>query len=331
MKTIFGFPGVLLALVFAAAGVRAAEPAVVTVELKDVAVGLVAEATVEAVRQTTVAAQIAGRVLEVRADAGQPVRQGALLARLDAREAAGGDVAAQANLSQAKAAYERTRNLHAQKFVSQAALDQADAAFKAAQGAAGASSAAYSHAAVTSPLSGVVAQRHLEVGDMAAPGVPLFTVFDPKGLRVIASIPQYRLAEIRRAGKARVEFPETGLAADATRFEVLPAVDAKSHTGTVRLYLPDGIAGVVPGMAARVRFAVGQAKKLTVPLAAVLRRGEITGVYVLDTQGVPRLRQVRLGEAVVNGDIEILAGLTPGERISLEPVKAGMLLRAGKP
>lgn len=326
----------LIALLLAAATVMspgsalmAAEPASVVVELKEVAVGVPAEATVEAVRQATVAAQIAGRVLDVRVDAGQRVKQGELLMRIDAREAAGGDAAARAQLLQAKANYERTRNLYAQKFVSQAALDQADASYKAAQGGAGASGATVSHANVTAPISGMVSERLLQLGEMASPGLPLFTVFDTKSLRVIANIPQYRLAEIKRAGSARIEFPEIGQSVVATRIEILPAVDAKSHTATARLYLPDDFPGIVPGMAARAHFAVGQAKKLTVPPAAVLRRGEITGVYVLDDKGQARLRQVRLGEAVANGDLEVLAGLDSGERVSLEPIKTGVRLKAG--
>jgi RND family efflux transporter MFP subunit len=302
----------------------------VLVERRAVDLGFPAEATVEAVRQATVAAQIAGRILDVRADSGQRVAQGQLLARVDAREAASGEAASRAQLAQAKANYERTRNLFAQKFVSQAALDQAEAAYKAAQATTGASSASVSHASIAAPFAGVIAQRHVQAGDMARPGLPLFTVFEPKGLRVVASIPQYKLAEIRQAATARIEFPELKQSLTATRIEVLPTVDARSHTATVRLYLPEGVPGIVPGMAARAHFAIGQGQKLTVPPAAVLRRGEVTAVYVLPAQGVPQLRQVRLGEPVANGDIEILSGLKSGERVSLEPVKAGIAVRQAK-
>jgi len=299
----------------------------VVVQLREVDLGFPVEATVEAVRQATVAAQIAGRVLEVRVDAGQRVKQGELLMRLDAREAAGSDAGARASLAQASAAYERTKNLHAQKFVSQAALDQAAAAWKAAQGAATASGAGLSHGTVTAPIAGIVAQRHVEPGEMAAPGRPLVTVFDPKGLRVIASLPQYKLAELKKAGRARIEFPETGVWIDAVRVEILPTVDARSHTAMARLYLPENIAGVVPGAYARAHFTIGRAQKLTVPASAVLRRGEVTAVYVLDVKGGVRLRQVRLGEAVSGGDLEVLAGINPGERVSLAPVKAGIDLK----
>lgn len=297
-----------------------------TVELKDAELTYPAEAVVEAVKQATVAAQLQGRVVEVRADAGQRVKQGEVLMRLDAREAAEGAAGSQAQYLQAKAQYERSKNLHAQKFISQAALDQAEATYKAAQAAAGASGATLSHATVTAPISGIVAQRHTELGEMASPGKPLITVFDPKGLRVTASVPQYKLADVRKASRAKVEFPETGVWVDAAKVEVLPTADARTHAVTARVYLPDDLQNVIPGMFARVHFITGQAKKLTVPAAAVVRRGEVSALYVLG-EGGPRLRQVRLGEAVAGGNLEVLAGLSSGEKISLDPVKTGIELR----
>jgi RND family efflux transporter MFP subunit len=299
----------------------------VVVEAREVDLSYPAEAVVEAVHQATVAAQVAGRVVEVRADAGQRVKQGEILMRIDSREAAENSASAQAQLVQAKANFERTKNLLAQKFVSQAALDKAEADYLAAKAGAGASGASLSHSTVTAPISGIVAQRQTELGEMAAPGKPLITIYDPKGLRVLASIPQYKLADVRKGLKAKLEFPETGQWIDAVRVEVLPTADARSHTVTARLYLPDNVEGVMPGMAARAHFVVGSAKKLTVPPKAILRRGEVTGVYVVDAQNQPRLRQVRLGETLGNGEIEVLAGLSGGERVSLEPVKAGMALK----
>lgn len=304
-----------------------AAPATVTLQQRDVDLTYPAEAVVEAVRSATVAAQIQGRVVEVRADAGQRVKQGDVLMRIDARESAENAAAAQAQLVQAKANYERMKNLYAQKFISSAALDKAEADYKSAQAAAGASGASYSHANVTAPMSGVVAQRDTELGELAAPGKPLITVFDPKGMRAIANVPQYKLADVRKARKARLEFPEIGLWVDAARVEVLPTADARSHTVTARLYLPDNLEGVYPGMAVRAHFVTGVGKRLTVPVAAILRRGEVTGVYVVDAQGMPRLRQVRLGETLGNGEREVLAGLAAGDTISLDPVQSGIQLK----
>ncbi|PKO84184.1 MAG: efflux RND transporter periplasmic adaptor subunit [Betaproteobacteria bacterium HGW-Betaproteobacteria-11] len=322
---------ILVAAFFSMPLAWAADPpatvASVVVAAKETELTLPVEAIVEAVRQATVAAQISGRVVDMRVDAGQRVKVGEIMMRLDAREAAGSDAAARAALVQARAAYERAQSLHARKFISQAALDQAAAAWKSAQGSAGAAGATLSHAAVTAPISGLVAQRLVELGEMASPGRPLATVFDPKSLRVIATIPQYALEAVRKSRSARVEFPESGRWIDATRIEVLPTVDVRSHAATVRLYLPENAEGVTPGMAARAHFVTGKGRKLTLPPAAILRRGEITAVYVLDAKGRARLRQVRLGERVAGGEIEVLAGLNAGERVSLEPVRSGIELK----
>jgi RND family efflux transporter MFP subunit len=250
--------------------------------------------------------------------------------RIDSREAAANDASARASMAQATAAYERTKSLYAQKFVSKAALDQATAAWQASQGSAGASGAALSHGVISAPIAGLVAQRHVELGEMASPGLPLVTIFEPKNLRVVASLPQYRLAELRKSGRARIEFPETGLWVDAVRVEILPTVDTRSHTATARLYLPENVEGIVPGIYARAHFTVGKAQKLTVPAAAVMRRGEITAVYVVDDKNLAHLRQVRLGEEVSGGELEVMAGISDGERVSLRPIRTGIELK-GKP
>jgi hypothetical protein len=84
----------------------------------------------------------------------------------------------------------------------------------------------------------------------------------------------------------------------------------------------------LPGMFARVHFVIGQANKMTVPQAAIVRRGEVAAVYVLGERGTLALRQLRLGEAVGKGETEVLAGLLSGERVVLDPVKAAIQLKS---
>lgn len=287
------------------------------------------ESVVEAVRQAVVAAQVAGRVLEVGVDAGDPVKAGQLLARIDSREAAEQEQAARAQYLNAKADYERTLSLFKQKFVSQAAVDRAKATLDSAAAQQGAAAASASHASIRSPLTGVVARRHVEPGDMAMPGKPLFTVYDPAGMRVIASIAQYHLPRFQGPLKARVEFPEQSRWVEASSITLLPMADAATHVTQVRVNLPTDLQGVLPGAFARVHFILGEAEKLTVPASAVVRRGEVAAVYVLTPEGRLTLRQLRLGEAVGQGEIEVLAGLAAGERVVLDPVKAGIALKAG--
>lgn len=301
---------------------------VVVVRPHAVAVGFPSEAVVEAVTQATVGAQVPGRVLELRADAGQAVKKGELLMRLDAREAAEAARAAEAVYANAKLNYERQLQLQKQKFVSQAAVDRARADFDAAAANRSAAGASHSHATIVAPIAGIVARRHAELGDLAMPGMPLFTIYQPGSLRVTASVPQSRLKEMRGVRTAQVEFPELGKWVEASAVQLLPTADAATHVSQVRVTLP-ALPEATPGMFARVHFVTGRADKLTVPAAAVVRRGEVAAVYVQAADGRLSLRQLRLGDPAGPGEIEVLAGLAAGEQVVLDPVKAGIRLKAG--
>lgn len=308
----------------------AAEPmSVVTVRPHAVDLSFPADAVVEAVQQSTLGARLAGRILEVRADAGQVVNKGDVLMRLDAREAVEAARAADAVHANAKAHYERQQQLKAQKFVSQAAVDKAKADLDAAAANRTAAAAGQSHATIVAPMAGVIARRHAEVGDMAMPGAPLFTLYQPGSLRVTANIPQYRLKDMRAVRTARVEFPELGKWVTATSVQILPTADAATHVSPVRIGLP-AMPEAIPGMFARVHFVTGQADKLTVPSAAVLRRGEVSAVYVQAADGRFSLRQLRLGETVGHAEIEVLAGLASGDKVATDPVRVGIQLKSGQ-
>ncbi len=308
------------------------------VEIRDVELTTSAEAVIEAVRQSTVSAQIAGRVVELNFDVGDFVKKGQVIARIDERAVAQAEAAseaqvreAQAALGNARASYERSKQLYAQKFISQAALDQAESAYKAAQArvsallaGAGAAATERSFATLVAPYSGVVSARHVELGEMATPGRPIMTGFDPSTLRVVATVPQAQVPAIQAIGKARIEVPSLGRWVEVKSMTLVPAADPRTHTTRIRLQLPENVGGVYPGVYARAHFVTGSAPRLLVPRAAVIRRSELTAVYVLDDQNRALLRQVRLGAAGDESAVEVLAGLKPGERVALEPVKAGM-------
>jgi RND family efflux transporter MFP subunit len=312
------------------------------VEMRDVELTYTAEAVVEAVRQSTVSAQIAGRIVELRFDVGDYVKKGEVIARIDERAATQALEASEAQVRQAEAAlrnaraeFERSKQLVAQKFLSQAALDRAEAEYKAAQArvtallaGAGQAKTERSFATLVAPYSGVVSARHVELGEMATPGKPLMTGFDPGTLRVTATVPQAQVAAIQAGAKARVEVPSSAKWVEATQLTVIPTADPRTHTSQVRLGLPAEVRGIYPGIYARAHFVTGRAAALLVPRAAVLQRSEVTAVYVIgesgDGQLRPQLRQVRLGTAGDEHAVEVLAGLRAGERVALEPVKAGM-------
>jgi len=342
-RRVGAWAGSLALLWFAAVPVPAAEPpATAAVEYREVDEVYTVDGTVEAVKQSTVAAQIPGRVVEIRFDAGDRVKQGEVIVRIDSREVSDALASAEAQraqtraaLTNARAVYERTRELFDQKFVSKAALDKALADYQAAQAQFEAAAAAASRAAtvkgyavVAAPYSGVVAARHVELGETVAPGTPLMTGFDPRDLRVVADIPQHKLGAIRRDASARVEFVQLKQVVESAPLTVLPTADARTHTTRVRLALPRYVDGTYPGMYARVHFTIGRAKKLVIPAAAVVRRTELTGAYVVAANGDLQFRQVRLGAAAGDAGVEVLAGLKPGERVALDPVAAAIRLRS---
>ena len=312
-------------------------PETALVQYRDLDRVAAAEGVVEAVRQSTLAAQVAGRIVALNVRAGDSVRAGQVLAQIDARSAVQAETASQsqvrearANLANAKAKYERSRQLFAQKFLSQASLDQAEAEYLAAQeqtamaiANAGQAATSKSFATISAPYAGVIASTEVEVGDMSTPGRPLLTVFDPHELRVTATLPQAVLVAAKLDAPVNVEIPTLGRMFTAKGVTVLPVADTRTHTTRVRLALPEA-AGLLPGQYARALFATGHTRALAIPASAVLRRSEVTAVYVLDRSGAARLRQVRLGEPAGDGLVEVLTGLLPGERIALEPVRAGI-------
>jgi RND family efflux transporter MFP subunit len=308
-------------------------------EMRDVESTWTADAVVEAVRQSTVAAQIAGRVMEMRFDVGDAFRAGDVLVRIDERVAAQAVTASEAQVTEARATLanarqqlERSRQLLAQKFISPAANDRAEADYKAAEArvasllaSAGQAESQRGLASIVAAFNGVVSARHVQPGDMATPGLPLLTGFEPGGLRVVATLPQAQLGVVKAGAKARIEVPSLNRWIEATRVTLVPSADPGTHTATVRLDLPAGLRDISPGMFARVHFAAGSSSRLMVQQTAVLRRSEVTAVYVLDENGRPQLRQVRLGTATDERGIEVLAGLKAGERVALDPLRAGML------
>ncbi len=299
------------------------------------------DGVVEAVRQTVLAAQVAGAVVELNVKAGDRVAAGQVLLRLDARAAEQAVAASDAQAASARASLalatqelERQRQLFQKNYISQAALERAEAEFKANQAQlnaqlaqAGAARTQTGFHLVRAPYAGVVAEVPVTLGDMAMPGRPLLTLYDPKALRVTASVPQSVAARVA-AVAPRVELPGVPAAAGGVapaRLQVLPTADAATHTVPVRADLPAGLEGAAPGLFARLWLPLpaGDAKgaSVTVPVASVIRRAEMTGLYVLSGEGRPLLRQVRLGRED-GGRVEVLSGLSAGERVVTDPQAA---------
>ncbi len=301
----------------------------------------IVEGVVEAIKSSLIAPQVSGSITALPVKAGDHVKAGQLLARIDTRIANQQVVtnqaqvgAAKAQLSAARQEYERKKRLHEKEYISQAALERAESDYKTAEAQtkallaqAGVANVQTGLHTINAPYDGVVAEVMVEQGDMAMPGKPLLSLYNPKELRVVVSVPQSQIASIKNDVAINVLIPS---AVEAERnltgmqVVVLPTADLVSNMFKVRVTLPQNLVSVSPGMFARAMLPVTNASiqaQIYVPTKAVIKRSELMAVYVVDNQGHPHLRQVRLGRKQ-GDDIEVFAGLQAGEKVALDPIAA---------
>lgn len=323
---------------------RSSPPPLATLLVQPVAAAReqVWDGVVEAVDATTIAAQTNARVLELPVDVGDRVARGEVLVRFSDVEQQSGQRAATANVAAARAEHrnaeanwKRVDDIVGKGLMARAELDAATARRDAARAALNAAEAALRSAGqqtgytvVRAPFDGVVTRRFVHVGQAVQSGPPapqpLIAIAALDALRVDVVVPQSAAGEIRASPSASV-LEEGGQRVRATAVTVFPYADPATHTFRVRVELPAGSKGLYPGMTVKVAFAVGEAKRLLVPTSALVRRGELTGVYVIGADHAVGLRQLRLGHRF--GDsVEVLAGLAPGERIARDPEAAALYL-----
>jgi RND family efflux transporter MFP subunit len=295
------------------------------------------DGTVEAVNQATVSAQTGGRIAEILYDVDDYVEAGAPIIRFT-------DVEQQAALQQAEAAlsearsrareaeenFRRTSQLFDSDAATQqeydralAARDTAAARVTAARSAVQSAEQQVEYTIVRAPYAGIVTARYVELGESVAVGQPLMSGLSLETLRVTVQLPQETAVRVRELKLAAVLTDEGRI--EPKSITVFPTADPATNTFTTRVELPEGQFSLYPGMFAKVAFVMGESRRLLIPAAALVRRSEVTGVYVVD--GGVRLRQLRVGN--VFGDrVEVLAGLSAGERVALDPVAAGIYVKS---
>jgi RND family efflux transporter MFP subunit len=299
------------------------------------------DATIEAVKQSTVSAQTSGQVLEVYFDVDDYVPQGGVLLRLkDTQHRARLDQAeanleeARARFKEAKDEFERYQELFKDDHISKSEMDRAQADLNAARARLESAEAAVEQAeeqldytVVKAPYSGIVVERHVEPGETVNVGSPLMTGFSLEHLRAITVVPQNLIGPVREQAQARILIPAEDRMLLAEKLTFTPYADPLTHTFTVRVDLPRGEIGIYPGSFVKVAFVTGRERALMVPRDAVAYRSEVRGVYVVEGEGRVDFRQVRLGETREDS-IQILAGLEPGEEVALDPVRAAAWLKS---
>jgi len=227
----------------------------------------------------------------------------------------------QGTIAEADRAGEMHRALLAKKEQVLAKMEQAQAEVNKAQLAVG-------YAQVTSPIDGLVTAKQAEVGVLATPGLPLVTVEDDTHYRLEAVVEESQIGKIRAGATVRVGIDALGPIEWLGRVvEIGPATDPASRSSIVKLELsPKGDRArgrqiLRSGLFGKALFSIGQRQALTVPEKAIMVRGQLQEIYVLDSENIARLRLIKTGKPY-GQRVEISAGLRGGERIVVEGVEA---------
>jgi len=303
-----------------------------TAVAEEAAVPVVEEAagTVQAERKTVISSRITALIENVLVRAGDVVAAGDPLIRLDDRdlttrmeEARRGADAAAAERVRTERNLRRAKSLLTQGVVSQGEYDQAEAAFKVAdaewaraQQALQGAEVALSFTVLRAPVDGRIVDRLADSGDMALPGKPLLSLYDPTALRIEVQVRESLVSRLSIGQSLRVRLAVVDEAIEGTVDEIVPQAEAGSRTFLVKVGLPRR-AGVYTGMFGRVEIPAGERRRTLIPTAAIEHVGQLDFVRVLDPDRRPERRLVTLGPQTDDGRVEVLSGVRQGERLVL--------------
>ncbi len=231
----------------------------------------------------------------------------------------------QARTAEADRAQQIVNSTKAKREQALARIEEAKAAISLARVSVG-------YGRLAAPFSGVITAKQAEIGVLASPDMPLLTVEDNRNFRLEALVDESRLGTVRRGQKVSVAIDALGSKeVNGTVAEISPAADPASRTAVVKVDLPGGETGMRSGLFGKARFPLEKKSVLMIARAALLQRGQITGVFVVDSRNVAHMNLVKTGRETADG-VEILSGLREGDRIvvgGVERVSDGNVVQEG--
>ena len=319
---------------------------VLPVQRADVPDLLEAVGTVRAAETSQLASQMMGNIVELRAHEGDRVRRGQVLAVIDdaqpraavdrasaAESAAGQEVSASdSDLALAQSTLQRYQNLYDKKSVSPQEFDEVKARYQAAlahrdgtrAGQAQAKAAlaqartSLSYTRILAPFDGVITEKKADPGMFVNPGLPIFTIEGLGRYRLEATVNENDLRYVQMGEQVPVVVDALENAELKGKVaQIVPTADPGSRSFLVKIELPAD-ARLRSGLFGRVQFSRGKRSSLLIPQTAVVARGQLQGVYVLDPNKIANLRYITLGKTT-GSEVEVLAGLQEGERLVANP------------
>jgi RND family efflux transporter MFP subunit len=295
--------------------------------------------TVVAKAASVIGARTMGTVMSIKVKEGDRVIQGQDLAAIDDRDLAQRVAAAEYGYREAQKAleeaeqnrrlasltYDRYKNLFDDKVITPQEMDQVESQWRVAnlgyertkevvnrvQAQLEETKIGKGFAHVLAPHAGVITSKKMEQGSLAVPGSTLFVLEDTSVYRAEAPVDQ-RMAPSLKVGMPVVVLLPTGKQVTGTVGEIVPAIDPSTRSFIAKISIKDP--SLRSGLYVKVLIPDGKSSSLLVPRSAVVEKGQLTGVYVVDGQNVMTYRLVRTGRAF--GDrLEVLSGLRSGENI----------------
>ncbi|MCL4537550.1 MAG: efflux RND transporter periplasmic adaptor subunit [Nitrospirae bacterium] len=288
--------------------------------------------TVRAKTISVIASRVMGTVTSVKVKEGDRVHAGQVLMTIDDRDVAQRVKAAEKAVEAAKQnkslmdiTYQRYKNLHDEKAISQQEIDQietqkkvSDMEYERAKAMLAEAQIYHGFTRISAPTSGVVTEKKIELGSMAVPGIPILTVEDNSYFRIEANVDE------RLSGKLKIGMPvdviidSIGQQAKGRITEIIPAVDPMSRTFLIKIDLK--MPSLKTGLYGKVLIPEGKREAILVPQKAIVEKGQLVGVYVVDDKGVITYRLIKAGKKY-GEQIEVLSGLNGGEKIIVDGVE----------
>lgn len=271
--------------------------------------------SLESPEMTTVASEIAGTVVDLSAPEGERVEVGHVVLRLDDTEARANLKVRDAQLRNARDRLARIERLHADGVASEARLDDARAAFDAAEGAQRAARTRLSKHVLRAPYGGTLGLSQVDLGDYVDRGDPIVELSDTSALELRFALPQRYVAELAPAQTVLGIVGRCGPRFEARVMAIDPRIDPQTRMVGVRAAVPNEAGLLHPGMAVRLRIVTGSHESaVVVPQEAIIRQGTKHLVQVVDEQNRAHPREIQLGEYFLDG-AHVVQGLSAREQV----------------
>lgn len=255
-----------------------------------------------------------GLVEALHVDEGSQVHKGQVLIQLDHRALSARLARTEAEVSNARAHLRRMDDLFNEDSLAPQDLDNARRAYRVAVATRGEVRAQLEDTRVLAPFAGIITRKHIEAGELAAPGQPLLELENQTSLRIDVPVAEGDMQAVTVGHRIEVIFDSLGSKVVAGKvFQIVPSADPATHTFLVKIRLTAD-KDIKPGMFGRVLFMKQPRLAMLIPRSAIISRGELTGVYIVDSEHRLGLRWVTLGRQV-NGMVEVLSGVNENENL----------------